>query len=94
MVRRFASTSASPAGAARLEQYQGGMLLRQRVRSKRSAASSKNPATRRQWCKNTKCAGAASRLGAELLNASVDTCEGMAANAHVLVRVIEEEGER
>ena len=42
----------------------------------------------------SQCSAAASRLGAELLNASVDTCGGMAGDAHVLVRAIGEEGER
>ena len=36
----------------------------------------------------------ASRLGAELMNFSVDACGGMASDAERLVRAISEEGER
>jgi hypothetical protein len=48
----------------------------------------------RQTKKNIKYAGVASRLGAELLNVSVDSCGGMASSASALVRAIGEEGER
>ena len=41
-----------------------------------------------------KKANVASRLGAELLNVSVDTCGGLASDAVKLVRAIAEEGER
>ena len=44
--------------------------------------------------KNKKYAGVASRLGAELMNFSVDACGGMAGDASRLVRAIGEEGER
>ncbi len=48
----------------------------------------------RQTKKNIKYAGVASRLGAELLNVSIDSCGGMASSASALVRAIGEEGER
>jgi hypothetical protein len=49
-----------------------------------------------QWqgVKNKKYAGVASRIGAELLNVSLDSCGGMAADAVRLVAAIGEEGER
>ena len=51
-----------------------------------------------QWqsVKNKKYAGvaAAARIGAELLNVSLDSCGGMAADAVRLVAAIGEEGER
>jgi hypothetical protein len=51
-------------------------------------------AMRWQSIKKKKYAGVASRLGAELLNLSLETCGGMASDAVKLVRVIGEEGER
>ena len=47
-----------------------------------------------QLRKNRKYAGVAARLGAELLNMSVDSCGGLASGASELVRAIGEEGER
>ena len=44
--------------------------------------------------KDRKYAGVASRLGAELLNVSVDACGGLAEGAFRLVRAVAEEGER
>ena len=44
--------------------------------------------------KNTKYAGVASRIGAELLNVSVDASGGMASDAFRLVQAVGEEGER
>ena len=51
-------------------------------------------ATKKQNQKRRKYAGAASRLGAELLNVSIDTCGGLASEAIQLVQCIGEEGER
>ena len=51
-------------------------------------------ATEAQNRKNAKYAGVASRLGAELMNASVDTCGGLASDTSRLVAAIGEEGER
>ena len=48
----------------------------------------------KQGEKDRKYAHVASRLGAELLNVSVDTCGGLASEAVGLVRAIAEEGER
>ena len=44
--------------------------------------------------KNKKYAGVASRIGAELLNVSLNTCGGMASDAVRLVKAIGEEAER
>jgi hypothetical protein len=43
--------------------------------------------------KNKKYAGVASRLGAELMNISVDTCGGLASGALLLAQAVGEEGE-
>lgn len=48
----------------------------------------------RQGTKNARYAGIASRLGAEPLNVSIDSCGGLANSALELVRAIGEEGER
>ena len=48
----------------------------------------------KQGEKARKYAHVASRLGAELLNVSVDTCGGLASDAFNLVRAIAEEGEK
>ena len=50
-------------------------------------------ATRKQGVKDRKYAHVASRLGAELLNVSADTCGGLASDAFRLVRAIGEEGD-
>ena len=47
-----------------------------------------------QTRKDRKYAGIAARLGAELLNVSVDACGGMAGDAFELVRAVGEEGAR
>jgi hypothetical protein len=47
-----------------------------------------------QGKKNRKYAAVASRIGAELLNVSVDSCGGMATDATRLIEAISEEGER
>ena len=47
-----------------------------------------------QGRKNKKYAGVAARIGAELLNVSVDACGGLASDAALLVEAIGEEGER
>ena len=47
-----------------------------------------------QLRKKSKYASVASRLGAELLNACVDACGGLASDASKLVRAIGDEGER
>jgi hypothetical protein len=47
-----------------------------------------------QTIKNKKYANVASRLGAEMLNLSLDTCGGMASDAIKLAKAIGEEGER
>jgi len=44
--------------------------------------------------KNKKYAGVAARIGAELLNVSLDSCGGMATDAVRLIAAIGEEGER
>ena len=59
-----------------------------------TVAHSKSTAAFWQARKNRKYAAVASRLGAELLNVSVDTCGGMAYGSLRLVEVIGEEGER
>ena len=62
-----------------------------------SLAAVKNGRSRagvRQSEKVIKYAGVASRLGAELLNVSVDTSGGMASEAVQLVRAISDEGAR
>jgi hypothetical protein len=48
----------------------------------------------RQKAKTAKYAGVAARLGAELLNVSVDTSGGMASEALRLIQAVSEEGER
>ena len=63
-------------------------LTNSRVARGQSAVATK------QSEKHKKYAGVASRLGAELLNLSVDTCGGMADHAVRLVEAIGEEGER
>ena len=50
--------------------------------------------TQWQGVKNKKYAGVAARIGAELLNVSLDSCGGMAADAVSLVAAIAEEGEK
>ena len=57
-------------------------------------ARGQSAATTKQTEKHTKYARVASRLEAELLNLSVDTCGGMASHAVKLVEAIGEEGER
>ena len=57
-------------------------------------ARGQSAVTIKQTEKHKKYAGVASRLGAELLNLSVDTCGGMASHAVKLVEAIGEEGER
>ena len=47
-----------------------------------------------QGRKNKKYASVAARVGAELLNVSVDACGGLASDAVLLVEAIGEEGER
>ena len=47
-----------------------------------------------QRVKDKKYAGVAARIGAEMLNVSLDTCGGMASDAVQLVEAIGEEGER
>ena len=47
-----------------------------------------------QRLKDRKYAGVAARLGAELLNVSVDACGGLAEGASLLVKAVAEEGER
>ena len=59
-----------------------------------NVANNKSAAALRQGRKNRKYAGVASRLGAELLNVSVDACGGMADGTWRLVEAIGEEGER
>ena len=51
-------------------------------------------AKQRQKVKAAKYAGVAARLGAELLNVSVDTSGGMASEALQLIQAVSEEGER
>ena len=53
-----------------------------------------NKAINRQAVKKAKYTGVASRLGAELLNMSLDTSGGMASEAFELVRAISDEGAR
>jgi hypothetical protein len=55
--------------------------------------SGRSTATDRQRRKNTKYARVASRIGAELLNVSVDACGALASDAARLVEAIGEEGE-
>jgi hypothetical protein len=50
--------------------------------------------TQWQWVKNKKYTGVAARIGAELLNVSLDSCGGMAEDTVLLVEAIAEEGER
>ena len=47
-----------------------------------------------QLRKNEKYARVATRIGAELMNVSVDACGGLASDAFRLVQAIGEEGER
>jgi hypothetical protein len=56
--------------------------------------SGRSTATDRQRRKNTKYGRVASRIGAELLNVSVDACGALASDAARLVEAIGEEGER
>lgn len=78
--------------------FPGRMLLTDVVVSHSLTAATvvlgKSAATLWQGRKNRKYATLASRLGAELLNMSVDACGGMADDAARLVQVIGEEGER
>ena len=62
--------------------------------SRAVASNQTATATHRQASKNRKYAGVASRLGAEMLNLSLETCGGMASDAVRLVKAIGEEGER
>ena len=55
--------------------------------------SGRSTATDRQRRKNTKYGAVASRIGAELLNVSIDACGGLASDAGRLVQAIAEEGE-
>ena len=57
-------------------------------------AASRSTVAALQRRKNAKYAGVASRLGAELLNFSVDACGGLADDASRLAHAIGEEGER
>ena len=57
------------------------------------SVGTQSAAAAKQWVKKM-YAHVASRLGAELLNVSVDTCGGLASEAVQLVRTIGEEGER
>ena len=59
-----------------------------------SIVRSQSLTTQWQWVKNKKYAGVAARLGAELLNVSLDSCGGMAEDAVLLVEAVAEEGER
>ena len=59
-----------------------------------TVANNKSAAALWQGRKDRKYTGLASRLGAELLNVSVDTCGGMADGTWRLVEAIGEEGER
>ena len=63
-------------------------LTAHRVEQRGSAAAKK------QGEKNRKYARVASRLGAELLNVSADTCSGLANDAIKLVQAIADDGER
>ena len=78
--------------------FPGRMVLTDVVVSHSLTAStvalSKSAAALWQGRKNRKYAGVASRLGAELLNVSLDTCGGMADGTSRLVEAIGEEGER
>ena len=78
--------------------FPGRMLLTDVVVSHSLTAStvanSKSAAAFWQGRKNRKYAGVASRLGAELLNVSMDACGGMADGTSRLVEAIGEEGER
>ena len=78
--------------------FPGRMMLTDVVVSHSLTASNvtnnKSAAALRQGRKNRKYVGVASRLGAELLNVSVDTCGGMADGISRLVEAIGEEGER
>ena len=58
------------------------------------AAAWGSSAAKQQRRKNAKYAGVAARLGAELLNVSVDACGGLASDAVKLVRAVGEEGDR
>jgi hypothetical protein len=55
--------------------------------------SGRSTATDRQRRKNSKYGAVASRIGAELLNVSIDACGGLASDAGRLVQAIAEEGE-
>ena len=57
-------------------------------------ARSRDSAADAQRLKNGKYAGVASRLGAELLNVSVDAYGGVASDTLRLARAVGEEGER
>ena len=52
--------------------------------------SGRSTATDRQRRKNTKYAAVASRVGAELLNVSIDACGGLASDAARLVQATAE----
>lgn len=64
------------------------------TRCTRRATGASLAAVSWQSAKNKKYAAVASRIGAELLNMSLDTSGGMASDAVRLVKVIGEEGER
>ena len=57
-------------------------------------SATRSAVTVAQLRKKGKYASVASRLGAELLNACVDACGGLASDASKLVRAIGDEGER
>lgn len=65
-----------------------------RTMTSSNVASGHSTAVMWQARKNRKYAGLASRLGAELLNLSVDVCGGMASDASRLLEAVGEEGER
>ena len=78
--------------------FPGRMLLTDVVVSHSLTASNilsgRSTANDRQRRTNEKYAGMASRIAAELLNVSIDTCGGMASDAVRLVEAIGEQGER
>ena len=78
--------------------FPGRMLLTDVVVSHlltaNAIARGQSRALERQRAENNKYAGVASRIGAELLNVSLDTCGGMAKDAVRLVEAVGEEGER
>jgi hypothetical protein len=78
--------------------FPGRMLLTDVVVSHSLTAvqirESRSSAAKWQTIKNKKYAGVASRIGAELLNMSIDTSGGLASDAVRLVDAIGEEGER